>query len=233
MKTRRTRTFLNTPLICCSKPLYKALFVQVLVVTSFPQSACSLLALPNLFRLTLVGPAGVVSRYYSARALGCVGIGPCLSPLINAASLCNVVWVLDPSESVLRSPLVRSLHEDLVGVHTGFAVAFFVEGYHLRFTPARVVQINRTAMLARLGHFRNLLFVFPPHMRFWFRKRSFFVRSGCLEEFSAVCLYLRMLRDLFPYKLKGLVYDGYLFRNTLYEKDTYLLKPGKKDKQQR
>ena len=120
----------------------------------------------------------------------------------------------------------------VIGVCFGAGVGFFIEGYHFRIFYARVRKLGwRSLFFCRMGYFYNLLLVLPLHVRVFWRKRSFFLRGAFLSSFIALCFYLRMLRNLFPYKIKGVIYDNDRMARKNYEETLFSLKPGKQDKQ--
>jgi len=127
--------------------------------------------------------------------------------------------------------LANTLTLYLTGINFGWGINFFMEGYHFKAVYAYISKLRRSVLFCRMGFFYNLLLCFPRHIKFSWRKRSFFIRGSNFTEFLGVCFYLRMVRNLFPYKIKGFIYDNYFVNKTIYEKDIFPLKKGKKDKQ--
>jgi hypothetical protein len=118
----------------------------------------------------------------------------------------------------------------VVGIHFSWMTIFAIEGYHFRTFLHYVKSLKQYAVLFKLGFFYNLLIVFPKSFKIFWKKRLFKLRSSDLLELYNISFYIRMLRNLFPYKVKGIIYDNFNRSKPDYEKQLYRFKQGKKAK---
>ena len=104
----------------------------------------------------------------------------------------------------------------VLGVVSGWFLHFVLTGYNYRLKSS----FFNSFLLVYLGFFYSCLFKLPNSIKVFRRKRAFIIFSNNLLDFNFTVRYLRHLRDLFPYKIRGLT----------LKKEVVRLKKGKKVK---
>lgn len=118
-----------------------------------------------------------------------------------------------------------------MGIQYAWLVNFAIEGYHFRAFLTKIKSLRKFVIIFHLGFFYNVMLIFPKHVKIYWKKRSFNLRSAFLLELIMITTYIRMIRNLFPYKVKGFVYDNLIFSKASdYERELFYIKPGKKSK---
>jgi len=118
-----------------------------------------------------------------------------------------------------------------MGICFAWLVNFGIDGYHFRAFLTKIKKLKKFAILFHLGFFYNVMLLFPKNIKIYWKKRSFKLRGSCLFELVLISSYIRMIRNLFPYKIKGFVYDNLLTKKPGdYERELFYIKPGKKSK---
>lgn len=117
----------------------------------------------------------------------------------------------------------------ILGIRFAWIINFAIEGYHFRAFLTKLKKMRRFAVLFHLGFFYNVLLFFPGTIKLFWKKRTFRIRGAILSELIMIAYYIRMIRNLFPYKIKGFIYDNLIyFKPDAYEKEMFGIKPGKK-----
>jgi len=115
------------------------------------------------------------------------------------------------------------------GIRFAWIINFAIEGYHFRAFLTKLKKMKKFAVLFHLGFFYNVLLFFPRTIKLFWKKRTFRIRGAILSELIMIAYYIRMIRNLFPYKIKGFIYDNLIyFKPDAYEKEMFGIKPGKK-----
>lgn len=115
------------------------------------------------------------------------------------------------------------------GIRYAWLVNSAIEGYHFRAFLTKLRKMKKFVVLFHLGFFYNVLVFFPRTIKLYWKKRTFKIRGALLSELIMISHYIRIIRNLFPYKIKGFVYDSLVhFKVDGYEKELFGIKPGKK-----
>lgn len=118
----------------------------------------------------------------------------------------------------------------LNGIRYAWMTIFSIEGYHYRAFLTKIKKLKKSVIIFRLGFFYNLMILFSRNIRIYWKKRLFRLRGSNLLELFALSSYIRMVRNLFPYKIKGIIYDNLALNKPEFEKEKFGVKPGKKAK---
>lgn len=118
----------------------------------------------------------------------------------------------------------------LDGIRYAWMTIFSIEGYHYRAFLTKIKRLKKSVIIFRLGFFYNLMILFSRNIKIYWRKRLFRLRGSNLLELFAISSYIRLVRNLFPYKIKGIIYDNYVLNKADFEKEKFGVKPGKKAK---
>lgn len=118
--------------------------------------------------------------------------------------------------TVALSLFLNSVNLIFYGVSSGWFMHFILFGYNYRLKSS----FFGSFLLLYLGFFYSLLFKFPSSVKIFRRKRAFLIFSTNLLDFNFTVSYLRHLRDLYPYKSRGLIFN----------RETFKFKQGKKVK---
>jgi hypothetical protein len=131
----------------------------------------------------------------------------------NFYEICGGIYAL---KYLVFKRVVHFLFNSVVDLVFSWFVKFSIIGYHY---TIRVFK-NRQLVKLRMGFKYRIFLVLPRSIQLVVKKR-FFTVIGCrLRKLVQFCKYMRNLRNLFPYKSKGLVFISEKLR----------LKPGKKSK---
>jgi len=115
------------------------------------------------------------------------------------------------------------------GIRYAWLVNSAIEGYHFRAFLTKLRKMRKFVVLFHLGFLYNVLVFFPRTIKLYWKKRTFKIRGALLSELIMIAHYIRIIRNLFPYKIKGFVYDSLVhFKVDGYEKALFVIKPGKK-----
>lgn len=121
---------------------------------------------------------------------------------------------------LIRSSMIYYLNNSFniisFGITSGWFLYFVLAGYNYKLKSS----FFNCFLLIYLGFFYSFLFKFPQSIKIFKRKRGFILFSSNLLDFNFTVHYLRHLRDLYPYKKRGLVLNNEVFK----------LKQGKKVK---
>lgn len=86
----------------------------------------------------------------------------------------------------------------------GWIVRFTIIGYHFVVKASR----KKRMLKLRMGFRYKLMLVLPQTIEVFHARRRFTVLGYNFKEMMAFCKYIRNLRNLFPYKRKGLAFSS-------------------------
>jgi len=142
-------------------------------------------------------------------------------------SLFDLGFVLNRTSLIF---LKKMLLLFLNGIRYAWMTIFSIEGYHYRAFLTKIKKLKKSVIIFRLGFFYNLMILFSRNIKIYWKKRLFRLRGSNLLELLALSSYIRMVRNLFPYKIKGIIYDNLALNKPEFEKERFGVKPGKKAK---
>lgn len=170
----------------------------------------------NLFCLQFFGRFGSFFIFFFVR-----NIVFCSTFLINLGLLLEFNFIKNIEKKICLF---------LVGIQFAWMTVFSIEGYHFRIFRKRLKKLKRVVLKLRLGFLYRVVIVLPKSLRIFWKKRFFRLRGSDLVMLYMVSMYIRMVRNLFPYKVKGIVYDNYGLSKGDFERQVFFIKPGKKAK---
>lgn len=223
MKNEKIRKQKYTSLLVIStKPYKRLLFCSLVSIHNIRKHQIVGNSSPFFFKFGITGNFGSFFMFFYVKNF----------LLMNGAN--SNLPVLHNLGFVIRNLLFKKFFSffkvAISGIQFAWMTIFAIEGYHFRTFLHYVKSLKRFAILFKLGFFYNLLLVFPKSFKIFWKKRLFKLRSSDLFALYNVSFYIRMLRNLFPYKVKGIIYDNFNYSRPDYEKQLYVFKQGKKAK---
>jgi ribosomal protein L6P/L9E len=96
----------------------------------------------------------------------------------------------------------------LIGLAVGWIVRFMIVGYHYTIKLSK----SKKLLKLRLGFRYKILIVLPVSIFIFVEKRRFLLVGLSLIDLVEICKYIRNLRNLFPYKRKGIAFVSEVFK---------------------
>ena len=150
-----------------------------------------------------------VITFWARRASGVVFLlnkGQGFQSLDSAFSLFCI------STKQVMQKMFRGLFWMIRNLRFGWVVEVNVRGNAYLWRYWRVRKLRRYALFVRAGFFFNLLVLLPTTLRMFWHKNYVRLFSVSFGDLALVTEYLRFVRDLFPYKLAGFIFEEERFK---------------------
>lgn len=124
--------------------------------------------------------------------------------------------LVDKNRFLLRfnrlSQFFRTLDRSVFGILFGWFTKLLLLGYNYKIKTSSTSKF----LLVFLGFFYSFLIYIPKSISVFIKNRVLTICGNCLLDFNFFVFFLRNLRDLYPYKTRGLVFSGesFVFKKT-------------------
>jgi len=150
-----------------------------------------------------------VITFWARRAFGSVFLPNKLVGFRSFGTVFDFFFI--SAQQPLRS-LVRGFFWVIRNLRFGWVVELNVRGNAYLWRYWRIRRLRRFALFVRAGFFYNLLVLLPTTFRMFWHKSYIRLFSASFGDLMLVSEYLRFVRDLFPYKLAGFIFEEERFR---------------------